>query len=132
VLGEYGGVGVPVDGHLWSKNAGWGYVQVTREQLATRYAGMLKDLKILEGQGLSGSIYTQPFDVETELNGLVTYDREVMKIPQDRLAQLNGRMIEHRLAASAAGSIGRSLFGETSDGVSVELASPTTAASSRS
>jgi galactose mutarotase-like enzyme len=121
VLGEYGGVGVPVEGHLWNKNAGWGYVQVTREQLAIRYADMLKNLRILQGQGLGGSIYTQPFDVETELNGLVTYDREVMKIPQDRLARLNGGMIEHLLATSGAGSIGRTLFGETPDGVSIDL-----------
>jgi len=48
--------------------AGWGNVRVTREQLAVRYAEMLTRLKHLEAQGLSGSIYTQPFDVETEIN----------------------------------------------------------------
>jgi galactose mutarotase-like enzyme len=121
VLGEYGGIGVPVAGHLWDQDAGWGYLQMTRNGLAMQYAAMIDDLKSLEGQGLSGSIYTQPFDVETELNGLVTYDRAVMKIPQPRIAQLNARMIEHRIAASASGSIGRTLFGELADGISTDL-----------
>jgi galactose mutarotase-like enzyme len=121
VLGEFGGVGVPVDGHVWNKNDGWGYVQLTREQLAARYAEMISKLKALEAQGLTGSIYTQPFDVETELNGLMTYDREVLKIPQARLARLNASMVEHHIAAAAVGSISVAPFGETADGVAIDL-----------
>jgi galactose mutarotase-like enzyme len=121
VLGEYGGVGVPIDGHTWRQGSGWGYVQVARDKFASKYAEMMVKLKHLEGIGLSGSIYTEPFDVETELNGLVTYDREISKIPLEDLAQMNSTLIEHRIAASVAGDIDRTSFGKLPDGVQVDL-----------
>ncbi|MBK0379312.1 glycoside hydrolase family 2 protein [Mucilaginibacter segetis] len=94
VLGEFGGVGVPVPGHQWDDLQGWGYVQVTPDQLERRYREMTNQLKTLEVQGLSGSIYTQPFDVEGEENGLMTYDREIIKIPMARLREINGTIIK--------------------------------------
>lgn len=93
VLGEFGGVGVPVPGHQWDDEKGWGYVQVYPKQLEGKYDGMVKQLKQLEAEGLSGSIYTQPFDVEGEENGLMTYDREIIKIPVARLREIHGQMI---------------------------------------
>ncbi|ATP56261.1 glycoside hydrolase family 2 [Pedobacter ginsengisoli] len=93
VLGEFGGVGVPVPGHQWDDEKGWGYVQVYPKELEGKYDGMVKQLKQLEEEGLSGSIYTQPFDVEGEENGLMTYDREIIKIPLTRLREIHSQMI---------------------------------------
>lgn len=93
VLGEYGGIGLSVPGHEWNDLQGWGYVQVTANELQGKYAAMTKRLKELEAQGLSGSIYTQPFDVEGEENGLMTYDREMIKIPVKEIREINRTLV---------------------------------------
>jgi hypothetical protein len=92
VLGEWGGVRVATPGHQWNTTEGWGYIQVPAASFAEKYAFMLRHLKLYEEEGLSGSIYTQPFDVETEENGLMTYDREVIKIPGEKLRQLHSAL----------------------------------------
>lgn len=81
VLGEFGGIGVFIADHQWNTNTAWGYIQEKPGALKSKYAVMNQHLQLLERQGLSASIYTQPFDVEGEQNGLLTYDREVVKIP---------------------------------------------------
>ncbi|TWV89886.1 hypothetical protein [Chitinophaga pinensis] len=83
VLGEFGGIGVPVEGHLWNDLvAGWGYDGVvTPLMMQKQYTAMVDSLKVLEELGLSASIYTQPFDVESEQNGIMTYDRSIIKLP---------------------------------------------------
>ncbi|HEY9261683.1 glycoside hydrolase family 2 protein, partial [Chitinophaga sp.] len=93
VLGEFGGIGVPVPGHEWDDMQGWGYVQVKPTELKAKYAQMMQELKELEKAGLSASIYTQPFDVEGEENGLLTYDRSVIKIPVTELRMLNKQLV---------------------------------------
>lgn len=93
VLGEFGGVGVPVDGHQWDDIQGWGYVQVTPNELELKYEHMTQSLKKLERDGLSASIYTQPFDVEGEENGLLTYDREIIKIPLNEIRAINKDLV---------------------------------------
>lgn len=92
VLGEWGGLRVRTPGHQWNANAGWGYAEVLPARFAERYAIMMERLKRYEKQGLSGAIWTQPYDVETEENGLMTYDREVMKLPIQDVKQMNSRM----------------------------------------
>ena len=101
VIGEYGGVGVPIEGHGWDPSGGWGYIKVSQQDLEKKYQDMAKNLKDMEVKGLSGSIYTQPYDVETELNGLMTYDREIIKIPVTKLNQINKALTAHddRLAS---------------------------------
>jgi hypothetical protein len=94
VVGEFGGVGVPVVGHEWDDLQGWGYVQVTATELKGQYTHMMKILKSLEAAGLSASIYTQPFDVEGEENGLLTYDREIIKIPVTELRTINQELVK--------------------------------------
>jgi len=81
VLGEFGGLGLFMPGHTWSANS-WGYVMLPDDkELATRYAQMLKQVWRLHVlRGLSAAVYTQTADVETECNGLQTYDRAVAKI----------------------------------------------------
>ena len=93
VLGEHGGIGVPIEGHTWNDLAGFGYIEVTPDQMARTYEGMVGKLKSLEALGLSGSIYTQPFDVEGEQNGLMTYDRAVIKIPVDVIDRINSEIV---------------------------------------
>ena len=95
VLGEYGGIGWPVEGHLWQPDRNWGYVQFKSadEVLDTyeKYAEMLIDLI---DDGFAGAIYTQITDVEIEVNGLMTYDRKVLKLDQERLHAINTKVIE--------------------------------------
>jgi hypothetical protein len=80
VLGEFGGLGLPVKGHLWKDTGNWGYrTYKTEEELRTNYHGLMKRMHPLIGKGLAAAVYTQTTDVEIEVNGLMTYDREVMK-----------------------------------------------------
>nr|WP_201784495.1 PA14 domain-containing protein [Nonomuraea pusilla] len=90
VIGEYGGLGLPLIGHTWS-GGGWGYaVEPDPEALTTRYVDMAKALERLHAcDQLSAAIYTQTTDVETELNGLMTYDRAVTKPDVGRVRDAN-------------------------------------------
>jgi hypothetical protein len=86
VLGEFGGLGLPVSGHAWSTKC-WGYLMVdSREELNARYARLFHQVWALHDlRGLSAAIYTQTTDVETECNGLLTYDRAVCKFDLETL-----------------------------------------------
>jgi hypothetical protein len=90
VLGEFGGLGLAVDGHTWSKKT-WGYKGTQSiEDLTRGYAKLLaKAWALNDTAGLSAVIYTQLTDVETECNGLLTYDREVNKVVAERAAAVN-------------------------------------------
>lgn len=89
VLGEFGGIGVFIPDHQWNVNSAWGYINVTPGAFKAKYQVMNQHLQLLEKEGLSASIYTQPFDVEGEQNGLMTYDREVIKIPFEELRKIH-------------------------------------------
>ncbi|MBL8763547.1 MAG: hypothetical protein JNM07_04675 [Phycisphaerae bacterium] len=85
VLGEFGGLGLPVDGHTWLAKNNWGYVSYkSKEELTDAYVGLLRQLPQLIGDGLCAAVYTQTTDVEIEVNGWLTYDREVWKIDPER------------------------------------------------
>ncbi len=90
VLGEYGGIGLAMPGHLWHSERNWGYVQYKTAQEATdayiAYAEKLKELVI---KGFSAAIYTQTTDVEAEVNGIMTYDRALIKLEADRIRKIN-------------------------------------------
>ena len=90
VLGEFGGLGLPVDGHTWSKKT-WAYEGTKSiEGLTSGYEKLLVKAWELNAQaGLSAVIYTQLTDVETECNGLLTYDREINKVLPERAAAAN-------------------------------------------
>ncbi|GAA0552441.1 sugar-binding domain-containing protein [Chitinophaga japonensis] len=93
ILGEFGGIGVFIPDHQWNPMNAWGYIQVTPSSLKGKYTIMNQHLQLLEREGLSGSIYTQPFDVEGEQNGLMTYDREVIKVPFEELRKIHSRLV---------------------------------------
>jgi len=93
VLGEYGGIGLALEGHLWNADKNWGYVQFKNSKEVTdeyvKYAEML--LKFIKS-GFSAGVYTQTTDVEGEVNGLMTYDRKVIKIEEPRVREINQRI----------------------------------------
>ena len=109
-LGEFGGLGHPVEGHLWSESdqgaryraangtrGNWGYGGIadtkTREGLESAYCDLMRKLLPLKAQGLAGAVYTQTTDVEIEINGLMTYDRRVLKMNPSVLAEQHARVI---------------------------------------
>ncbi len=97
VMGEFGGHGYPVKGHLWDANRrNWGYGGLPRNktEYKERYATSLKMLNELRSQGIAAGVYTQTTDVEGEINGLMTYDRKTIKIPAKELAELHAVLFE--------------------------------------
>jgi len=94
VLGEFGGLGLPLQGHTWQDEKNWGYRTFTDAQQLTRaYSDLFKKLKPLKAKGLSAAIYTQLTDVEIEVNGLMTYDRAVIKMNPDQVARINKALL---------------------------------------
>lgn len=91
VLGEFGGLGFPVEGHRWNpEKRSWGYrTYQTQARLITEYTKLIHNLKAELSRGLAGAMYTQTTDVEEEANGLMSYDREVIKIPVELIRILN-------------------------------------------
>ncbi|MEX2758338.1 MAG: glycoside hydrolase family 2 protein [Candidatus Sigynarchaeota archaeon] len=90
VNGEFGGLGLKIAGHVWNKRGGWGYkILRNKEALEAKYLDLMHQVNVLRQKGLVASIYTQLTDVETEVNGLMTYDREFFKIDADALARMH-------------------------------------------
>ncbi|MDU1905527.1 MAG: glycoside hydrolase family 2 TIM barrel-domain containing protein [Dysgonomonas sp.] len=90
VLGEYGGIGLPLQGHLWQPDKNWGYVQFKNSKEVTdEYIKYGEELKNLAKRGYSAAVYTQTTDVEGEINGLITYDRKIIKLEEPRLRAIN-------------------------------------------
>lgn len=93
VLGEFGGLGLPVDGHVWQQKDNWGYQTFkTAQELFTRYGEYMIKLENLIKQGLSAAVYTQTTDVEVETNGLMTYDRKVFKNPVESFSRVHEKL----------------------------------------
>ena len=96
VLGEYGGIGLPVEGHTWNISRKWGYGanKTTAEDVMAQYETFLDMLKIFVQTGCAAAVYTQTTDVEGEVNGLITYDRKVIKVNMPRIAKGNQSVIK--------------------------------------
>lgn len=95
VLGEYGGLGLPLEGHTWQTKDNWGYQSFPDKQaLLERYTSYIDRLDKLIDKGLSAAVYTQTTDVEIEVNGLMTYDRKVVKMPEPTLREMHGKLYE--------------------------------------
>ena len=104
-LGEYGGVGCRVDGHLWTTNA-WGYgntgKDIDRKAVEKKYLDLTAHVETLAAKGLAGCVYTQTTDVEQEINGLMTYDRKVLKFSPAALKAAHERLCATALKAAEA------------------------------
>jgi len=98
VLGEFGGLGLPLEGHTWQGKENWGYRSFTdQKSLTDACVDLFEQLHpMIDSPGLSAAIYTQTTDVETEVNGIMTYDRKVLKIPVDVIAKVHAEL--HRPA----------------------------------
>jgi hypothetical protein len=94
VLGEYGGIGLAVEGHLWFENKNFGYVMFKNAtEVTTEYVKYAEELKKYVKIGTCAAVYTQTTDVEGEINGLMTYDRKVMKVNEAEVRKINQEVI---------------------------------------
>ncbi|MCO5234622.1 MAG: beta-galactosidase [Chitinophagaceae bacterium] len=95
VLGEFGGLGLPLEGHTWQDSKNWGYQSFqNKDELFDKYAEFMKQLRDFIDRGLSAAVYTQTTDVEIETNGLLTYDRKVLKMPLEKLREVHKPLYE--------------------------------------
>jgi hypothetical protein len=95
VLGEFGGLGLPVRGHTWQDEKNWGYRSFdTREKLTDAYVALIHSLRSLIGGGLAAAVYTQTTDVEIEVNGLITYDRAMIKMDVEQVRAANEKLYQ--------------------------------------
>jgi beta-galactosidase/beta-glucuronidase len=95
VIGEYGGIGYPVKDHLWNPEMrNWGYqTYQSAEELLKNYVYKFNQIvEMKKSKGLSAAVYTQTTDVEGEVNGLMTYDRKVIKIPVEKLKEIHSAL----------------------------------------
>jgi galactose mutarotase len=123
VLGEFGGLGLPIAGHLWNERSTWGYrTFTTTGALWSAYRRLMTELRPLVAGGLSAAVYTQTTDVETEVNGLMTYDRAVVKLPPEAAA-LHDTLYQIGAAGMAGqgARVTRTPFGATPSGDAVDL-----------
>lgn len=101
VLGEFGGLGLPVESHTWQEKNNWGYQTFkNKDELLKRYAELMERLPALISKGLSAAVYTQTTDVEVETNGLMTYDRKELKMPADELKKLHSKLYNQSLVTA--------------------------------
>lgn len=99
VVGEYGGHGFPTKGHMWQESdAIWGYGGLPKslEELKDRYRVSCERLADLKTKGIAAGVYTQTTDVEIEVNGLMTYDRKVIKIPAEDLKRFHEIVLKEK------------------------------------
>jgi beta-galactosidase/beta-glucuronidase len=100
VLGEFGGLGLPVEGHTWLERGNWGYRSYeTREELQQAYLERLDELRPMIPRGLAAAVYTQITDVEIEVNGLLTYDRALLKFDREVLLRAHRSLYDALPAA---------------------------------
>lgn len=100
VLGEFGGLGLPIQGHTWEQK-NWGYRNMEDTlQLLSRYESYYDQVyRFVKNNGLSATIYTQTTDVETETNGLMTYDRKINKMGVSNVFRANKNIIPPTLSS---------------------------------
>ncbi len=101
VAGEYGGLGLGVPGHAWSVQQS--YVDVDPATYTDDYLDKLAEVRALACKGGNGAVYTQISDVEGELNGLVTYDRRVVKPDVKRVHDAQRALIRDASRARPTG-----------------------------
>ncbi|MBD3275239.1 MAG: beta-galactosidase [Candidatus Marinimicrobia bacterium] len=98
VLGEFGGQALVVKGHLWiqdfSRAPGHYETSQSERKLHSQYDQLIRGLYPLKEKGLAAAVYTQTTDVESEVNGFMTYDRKVIKFDAEHLQEIHGKLYE--------------------------------------
>ena len=91
VLSEYGGYSQILDGHVWNKSKSFGYQMYKSKETLTAAYRKLHEKQVIPAmkKGLSATVYTQVSDVEFEVNGMLTYDREIVKLDEDTVREMN-------------------------------------------
>lgn len=94
VLSEFGGYSRIIENHVWNRQKSFGYVMYkTKETLTSAYKKLFEKQIIPSiAKGLSATVYTQVSDVEFEVNGIFTYDRELLKIDGDTIREINSKL----------------------------------------
>jgi len=117
VLGEFGGLGWPVEGHLWFNDRKSGGYRTFHDasKLTDDYIQLIHNLTAARYAGLAAAIYTQTTDVEGEVNGLLTYDREICKMDPHILRIANTRLysdlpVYHVICSNNELSAGQQVF----------------------
>lgn len=94
-IGEYGGLSYVVDGHTWKSRKVWGYSNFKdTDEMLDKYCEYVDMLVDMRRYGVTAAVYTQTTDVENEANGIMTYDRAVVKFDEKRLREANRKLIE--------------------------------------
>jgi beta-galactosidase/beta-glucuronidase len=95
VLGEFGGLGLPLENHTWLDKDNWGYRTFQNsDTLFVAYRNYLNEVIPFIKRGLSAAVYTQTTDVEVETNGLMTYDRKVIKMSPAILSEISRKLYD--------------------------------------
>ena len=102
VLGEFGGLGLPIENHTWQEKNNWGYQSFkSRDSLFKKYSEFIDRIPHLISKGLSAAVYTQTTDVEVEVNGLMTYDRIEIKMPEDKLKEIHRKLYNQSVVTAS-------------------------------
>ncbi|MDB5231969.1 MAG: lacZ 3 [Chitinophagaceae bacterium] len=98
ILGEFGGQALVVKDHLWNNDLSLApnHIQtsLTSDQLWQTYSSFIDSVYMLKKKGLAAAVYTQTTDVEMEVNGILTYDRRILKMDADKLKRIHTRLIK--------------------------------------
>lgn len=94
VLSEFGGYSLPTEGHMFNPTKLFGYKKFKTQEAFAAAFEKLYDKQVIPkiAEGLSAAVYTQVSDVEEEINGLVTYDRRVIKLPREVAQRVNAQL----------------------------------------
>ena len=97
VLSEFGGYSLKIEGHTFNLKDNYGYSTMKTDKeledaLERLYLGEV--LPAVKEAGLSAAVYTQLSDVEDETNGLLTYDRRVVKVGEERMLSIADALYE--------------------------------------
>ena len=93
-LTEFGGYSRKIENHMWNAKKSFGYIMFKDKDSLTKAYKHLFEKQIIPkiSKGLCATVYTQVSDVEFEVNGIFTYDRELLKIDGDTIKEINKKM----------------------------------------
>ena len=94
VLSEFGGYSQKIKGHVWNWEKSFGYQMYADKDKLTEAYRKLHEKQIIPliKKGLCATVYTQVSDVEFEVNGILSYDRELVKIDEETIKNINKKL----------------------------------------